>query len=62
MNVLLWAIVFAFLAALVSMQLRVSAAYKTLGVKEPKAIKVMRVINIAAVCFVVAYALWKWDG
>lgn len=62
MNVLLWAMVFAFLAALILMQLRVSAAYKTLGVKEPKAIKVMRVINIVAVCVVVAYALWKWEG
>jgi len=61
-NVLLWAMVFAFLAALILMQLRVSAAYKTLGVKEPKAIKVMRVINIVAVCVVVAYALWKWEG
>jgi len=61
-SVLFGAIVFAFLVALVLMQLRVSTAYKTLGVKEPKAIKVMRVINIAAVCVVAAYALWKWDG
>lgn len=61
MNWLLWACVFALLLVMILMQARGSIAYKALGVEEPKAAKVMRVINIVAVCGVVAYALWKSD-
>lgn len=58
MSWLLWLFVLALVLVMASMQARVSAAYKALGVEEPKASKVMRVINIVAVCVVVAYALW----